>query len=220
MWKRAARPDAIDFRDRWFVPAISSAPPPTLFPADPLPVKHQGETNACTGFALALVVEHLLRRAGREAQPAISPFMLYSMARRYDEFPGSVADEGSSLRGALKGWFKHGACREALFPGLQMPPAAARIDDDWWYDAVRRPLGAYYRIAPTQLTDMHAALHEVASSTSAAAATRAGTRACAAGRCAGHRCRSTRCGRSRCAAARPSTPATRSRFSATTSAAS
>jgi hypothetical protein len=161
VWKRAARPDAIDFRDRWFVPAISSAPPPTLFPAEPLPVKHQGETNACTGFALALVVEHLLRRAGREAQPAISPFMLYSMARRYDEFPGSVADEGSSLRGALKGWFKHGACREDLFPGLQMPPAAARIDDDWWYDAVRRPLGAYYRIAPTQLTDMHAALNEV-----------------------------------------------------------
>lgn len=160
-WKRVARPDAIDFRDRWYVPGISSAPPATLFPSQPLPVKNQRDTNACTGFALALVVEHLLRRAGREHEPAISPYMLYSMARRYDEFPGSVADEGSSLRGALKGWFKHGACREPLFPGLEMPPAAPSIDDDWWYDAVRRPMGAYYRIAPNQLTDMHAALNEV-----------------------------------------------------------
>ena len=36
------------------------------------------------------------------------------MARRYDEFPGVAEDAGSSLRGALKGWFKHGACGEAL----------------------------------------------------------------------------------------------------------
>jgi hypothetical protein len=160
-WTRAARPDAIDFRDRWYVPRVAAAPPPVLFPASLLAVRNQGRTNACTGFALALVVEHLLKRAGREPDPAISSYMLYSMARRYDEFPGSVADEGSSLRGALKGWFRHGACREPLFPDIDMPPAAPRIEDDWWYDAVRRPLGAYYRIDPTQLTDMHAALDEV-----------------------------------------------------------
>ena len=29
--------------------------------------------------------------------------MIYSMARRYDEFPGSKRDDGSSVRGALKG---------------------------------------------------------------------------------------------------------------------
>jgi hypothetical protein len=160
-WQLTARPDAIDFRDRFFVPRVSSAPPLTMFARHPLPVKHQGATNACTGFALSLVVEHLLRDAERELDDAISAHMLYSMARRYDEFPGSTADEGSSLRGALKGWFKHGACRHRLFPGMDMPPAAQRIEDDWWYDAVRRPLGAYYRIDPTQLADMHAALHEV-----------------------------------------------------------
>ncbi len=160
-WKRVARPDAIDFRDRWYTPSVAVTPHATLFPEVGLPVKDQGETNACTGFALSLVVEHLLRKAGREAAPAISPYMLYSMARRYDEFPGSKADEGSSLRGALKGWFKHGASRLDLFDALEMPPAADRIEDDWWYDAVRRPLGAYYRIAPNQLPDMHAALNEV-----------------------------------------------------------
>lgn len=158
---RMARPDALDRRDRSFQPSVGRAPAPMLFPAAGLPVKHQGDSNACTGFALSLVVEHLLRVSGREARAAISPFMLYSMARRYDEFPGSTEDGGSSTRGALKGWFKHGACGEVLFPGLDMPAASNSLADDWWADAVRRPLGAYYRIDPHAITDMHAALNEV-----------------------------------------------------------
>lgn len=158
---RVARPDPPDARDRPFRPQVGIAPAATLFPPAGLPVKNQGDTNACTGFSLALVVEHLLRSSGREKTPAISSFMLYSMARRYDEFPGSVQDKGSSLRGALKGWFKHGACREALFDDLAMPPASQKIEDDWWFDAVKRPLGAYYRIDTRSLSDMHAALNEV-----------------------------------------------------------
>ncbi|HEX3141705.1 MAG TPA: C1 family peptidase, partial [Rhizobacter sp.] len=161
LFMRVARPDPPDSRDRPFRPNVSLAPAATLFPATPLPVKNQGDTMACTGFGLSLVVEHLLRTAKRETAPAISAFMLYSMARRYDEFPGSVQDKGSSLRGALKGWFKHGVCREALFPGLEMPPASKKLIDDWWFDAVKRPLGAYYRIDNQSLTDMHAALNEV-----------------------------------------------------------
>lgn len=159
-WKLCARPDEIDFRDRFFMPSVSMCPAPTLFPKIALAVKHQGETMACTGFALSAVVEYALRASKRELEPSISPFMLYSMARRYDEFPGAVADEGSSLRGALKGWFRHGACAQELFPSLEMPPAADDIEKDWWFDAVRRPLGAYYRIKPTQIADMHAALNE------------------------------------------------------------
>lgn len=165
-WKRVARPDAIDFRDRWFRPNVAVSPAPTLFPAFQAPVKNQGDTNACTGFALSVVVESLLARARRLERgkvPMISPYMLYSMARRYDEFPGSVEDEGSSARGALKGWFKHGACAFELFPGLNMPPAQPpeKIEQDWWFDAVKRPLGAYYRIEPKNIIDIHAALNEV-----------------------------------------------------------
>ncbi|MCW7537651.1 C1 family peptidase [Aquabacterium sp. A7-Y] len=160
--KRAARPDAIDFRDRPFAPSVSVAPAPALFPDIELQVKQQGETKACTGFALSSVVEHLLRKSGRERAPSISPFMLYSMARRYDEFPGSVEDEGSSLRGALRGWFKHGACDDALWPtGPEMPSANNDPDEDWWLDAVNRPLGAYYRVAVEQIADIHCALNEV-----------------------------------------------------------
>jgi Papain family cysteine protease len=158
---RVARPDAIDFRDRPYRPMVSSAPAPMLYPRAGLAIKNQGDSNACTGFGLSVVVEYLLRSAKREARTAISPYMLYSMARRYDEFPGSNADEGSSLRGALKGWFKHGACSLTLFPALDMPPAADSVEHDWWFDAVQRPLGAYYRVEPKNIADMHAALHEV-----------------------------------------------------------
>jgi len=161
-FKRVAKPDSIDFRDRPFNPNISITPALKLFPKRALKVKHQGETNACTGFGLSLVVEHLLRHSTRtKIEPVVSPYMLYSMARRYDEFPGSVSDDGSSLRGALKGWFKHGVCSDSLFPSLEMPQASNIQKEDWWLDAVRRPLGAYYRIDPRSITDMHAALNEV-----------------------------------------------------------
>jgi len=158
---RVAKPDAIDFRDRPFRPNVSVTPKAELYPPQGLPVKHQGATNACTGFGLSLVVEHLLRASKRDRSADVSPYMLYSMARRYDEFPGSVADDGSSLRGALKGWFKHGACRNELFPAVGMPEATGSIKDDWWLDAVKRPLGAYYRVESKSITDMHAALNEV-----------------------------------------------------------
>lgn len=161
-FRRVAKPDALDFRDRPFTPNISIAPKLRIFPKTPLKVLHQGDTNACTGFGLSLVVEHLLRSSRRRGvDVAVSPFMLYSMARRYDEFPGSTGDDGSSLRGALKGWFKHGVCSYAMFPALDMPKAPTSSKDDWWLDAVRRPLGAYYRIDPRSITDMHAALNEV-----------------------------------------------------------
>jgi len=160
-WKKVARADVVDFRDRLFLPSVGKSPAEELFPKLRADIKNQGETSACTGFSLSVVVEHLMRAAGRKPSIVVSPFMLYSMARRYDEFPGSVKDDGSSLRGGLKGWFKHGACSTAHFPELDMPAPAKRVQDDWWFDAVKRPLGAYYRVNPESITDMQAALNEV-----------------------------------------------------------
>jgi hypothetical protein len=159
---RNVKPDAVDFRDLPFRPAIGVAPALSRFPDYPLPVKNQLDTSACTGFSLSLVVEYLSRRSAREPGLQASPFMLYWMARRYDEFPGAK-DAGSSLRGALKGWHKHGACADALWQtGVDtMPPATPDPAQDWWLDAVRRPLGAYYRIDIKQIADIHAALNEV-----------------------------------------------------------
>lgn len=154
-------PDRLDLRDRPYLPAVALAPPPSLRLSPRPPSMDQGDTSACTGFALAAVVDHLLRRSGRAKDSGVSPWMLYSMARRYDEFPGVAEDAGSSLRGALKGWFKHGACSAALWKGLDMPRTRDAAGEDWWLDAVNRPLGAYYRVDTRSVTDMHVALNEV-----------------------------------------------------------
>jgi hypothetical protein len=153
-------PDKLDLRDRPYMPAIAVKPDAKMDPRIKLPVLNQGESSACTGFALASVVNYLLRTRTPRA-PQVSPFMIYSMARRYDEFPGYTQDTGSSLRGAMKGWYKHGACRFDLWNQFEMPPAAKKAQDDWWWDAVQRPLGAYYRVDSRSVVDMQVALNEV-----------------------------------------------------------
>lgn len=159
--KRNVRPDAVDLRDWEYRPSIAVAPETEWWPRDPRTVKQQGDTNACTGFALSTVIEYLLERSKRPAEE-ISGFMLYSMARRYDEWAeDDTVDSGSSLRGALKGWAKHGASTARLWKSIGMPSASNVPDEDWWLDAVKRPMGAYYRIQPDNVRDIHVALNEV-----------------------------------------------------------
>jgi len=169
-------PDKVDLRDRVYAPRISVAPPWRVAPPKRLHEPFdQGDTNACTGYALASVIDLLLtqpngangagqpRRASKKGE-RVSPRMLYSMARRYDEFPGATADTGSSLRGVLKGWFRSGVCRFDLWddtvPTQQLPEPQAKATEDWWRDAFRRPLGAYYRVETSSVPDLQAAIHE------------------------------------------------------------
>lgn len=156
-------PDRLDLRDRMYMPPVGVVPAKELDPKIDIPVLDQRNTSACTGFALASVIFYLMHAAKRKpSECLVSPFMLYSMARRYDEFPGNPEiDTGSSVRGAMKGWFKHGACKNDLWKTIDMPPAAKQIKDDWWLDAAHRPLGAYYRLDSRSITDMHVALREV-----------------------------------------------------------
>ena len=64
-----------------FEAQVAFAPPDELW-STPRKVKQQGETNACTGFSLATVLEYLLeRRAPGSKAEEISGFMLYSMAQ-------------------------------------------------------------------------------------------------------------------------------------------
>ena len=94
----------------------------------------------------------------------MSPFMLYSMARRYDEFPGREAeDRAPACAARMKGWYKHGACAASLWrDDSTMPRAPPKTPtSDWWLDAAQRPLGAYYRVDTRSVTDMHVALNEV-----------------------------------------------------------
>jgi hypothetical protein len=168
--KRNIVPDQPDPRDRPYLPTVLAPPTSRCCRSSSFRCStSSGRTPH--GFALATVVNFLFRRYRDRARPRC-PLILYSMARRYDEFPDPPKahletkprpeeDTGSSLRGAMKGWYKHGVCRFDLWRGPDMPPPARRPEDDWWLDAARRPLGAYYRVDTRSATDMHVALHDV-----------------------------------------------------------
>lgn len=157
-----ARPDTLDFRDRMYTPTLVEVPVHIdleAYKQFKTPILNQGTEGACTGFGLATVANYLLRK--RKVVPdetPVSPRMLYEMARRYDEWP-SENNKGSSARGAMKGWHKHGICSAELWPYLpDMPDTAlnhARV-----VDAAMRPLGSYYRVNHQDLVAMHSALVE------------------------------------------------------------
>ncbi|WP_179038923.1 C1 family peptidase [Rhizobium leguminosarum] len=155
-----ALPDTIDFRDAIFVPTLVRV----LAQSDlaryrglRLPVLDQGREGACTGFGLATVANFLLRVRGQDPDAdEVSAWMLYTMAKRYDEWPGEAYD-GSSARGAMKGWFKHGLCAYALWKERDPDPT---LEDKRSADALARPLGAYFRVNHKDLVAMHAAITE------------------------------------------------------------
>ncbi|RYY81035.1 MAG: peptidase C1, partial [Comamonadaceae bacterium] len=163
-----ARPDTLDFRDRMFEPTLVEVPtqiPLASYLRRSPRVLDQGTEGACTGFGLAAVANHLLtvRRTTPDPRP-VSARMLYEMARRYDEWPGEDYS-GSSARGAVKGWHKHGVCSEASWVYRTAPveatPGAGGLTRARTTDAMRRPLGAYQRVNHRDLVAMHCALAEV-----------------------------------------------------------
>jgi hypothetical protein len=172
-----ARPDRLDLRDREFTPKVVSLP--QQWPDDAairrlLPsycksglVLDQGSEGACTGFGLACVVNYLHWRVAlalndKRKQHPVSPRMLYHLARFYDEWPGEDYD-GSSCRGALKAWHKHGVCTENLWPYRDKAGHVRFVQphDGWTEDAMQRRLGVYYRINRASVVDMQAAILEI-----------------------------------------------------------
>lgn len=165
-----ARPDQLDLRDREFQPGLQHLP--ANFPAladwqSFLPrylqqnmVLDQGQNGACTGFALAALIQYSRARLSGEFE-LVSPRMLYHLARFYDEFPGENY-QGSSCRGVLKAWHRHGVCRREFWPyTLSSTGQVADYEapqGDWANDALTRRLGVYYRVNQRAITDIQAAL--------------------------------------------------------------
>ncbi len=158
-----ARRDTLDFRDQMYNPPLVEVPTSIdleEYKSVGVPILTQGNEGACTGFGLATVANFLLRtRKVTKDTTQVSPRMFYEMAKKYDEWPGDKYS-GSSARGAMKGWHKHGVCADECWHyipgGIDLTLNRDRADD-----ARKRPLGAYYRVNHKNLISMHTALAEV-----------------------------------------------------------
>ncbi|MEO0443822.1 MAG: C1 family peptidase, partial [Pseudomonadota bacterium] len=177
-----ARPDRLDLRDREYRPHLRSLPDqyPSKETIDAfLPcyrdnglVLNQGQQGACTGFGLAATInyliwrDHLIIDKHKQAQCQlnmqkfqVSERMLYHMARVYDEWEGEDY-AGSSCRGAVKGWHRHGVCSRELWP-YDTSGQFIKPKQGWAENACKNTLGAYYRINHKSVVDMQAAIVEV-----------------------------------------------------------
>ena len=145
--------DAPDLRDWSYQPALLQLKR-EIDPPDSLKILDQGGEGSCTGFALAATINLLRHRS--HLRGSVSPRMLYEMAKQHDEWPG-FEYEGSSCRGAIKGWYNMGVCLDSKWKYKEGEPghltvAAAK-------NARENTLGAYYRLS-TRISDFHAALNE------------------------------------------------------------
>jgi hypothetical protein len=159
--------DPLDLRDLMYETGLHELP----FSIDnrknvPI-ILDQGQEGACTGFGLAAVVNYLFhnrriddteRRLNRkQLTDSASARMLYEMAKRYDEWEGENYD-GSSIRGAMKGWLRHGVCRWEDWPYVEADPGD--LTPSRQLNALDAPLGAYLRVRHSHLNQMHGALSE------------------------------------------------------------
>jgi hypothetical protein len=153
-----AFPDRIDLRDWPYQPTLAGLPDTLVNCARVPAILNQGQEGACTGFALSAVINYLLAQRGPEyAGRIVSPRMLYEMARCYDEWPGENY-EGSSARGGMKGWSRHGVAVRGLWPDDLK--GRGHLDNVVATAALEHPAGAYYRVQHKEVRDVHAALSE------------------------------------------------------------
>jgi len=176
-----ARPDRLDLRDRMYAPRVANLPasfPEGKFISEHFPsygklILDQGKEGACTGYGLAACINYQrfrrhLERSGPAAgaapappapEESVSAAMLYHLARIYDEWNGEDY-EGSSCRGAMKGWHRHGVCLASTWPAPRRGKKRVGQATHWPEEAVQLPIGAYYRVETLSVTDVQAAIVE------------------------------------------------------------
>ncbi|HYN34414.1 MAG TPA: C1 family peptidase [Ilumatobacteraceae bacterium] len=158
-------PDAPDERDYVWEPADDSVDvPDRVDPADYqrlVGVTWHQRGEECTGFALAAIANYRIRRHHDDPElPSVSRRMLYESAQLHDN---EDFEEGSTARGALRGWRRTGVALDNLWP----------YDPDDEYgekhgtltlarllDARHRPLVSYRRIMHADVDRMRRALAE------------------------------------------------------------
>lgn len=148
------RKDPLDIRDRMYEPALMLLASAIDHRQGAI-ILDQGQEGACTGFGLAAVI-NLLTAQSRDHSFRASPRMLYEMAKKHDEWPGEDYD-GSSCRGAIRGWKNMGVCSDKDWP--YDPRRVGVLTVERAKAARAHTLGAYYRLR-AEINDYHAALNE------------------------------------------------------------
>ena len=132
------------------------------------PTWHQ-RGQECTGFALGAIADYHLRKnisaegwaemsTDHRRARTTSRRMLYEMAQLYD---GRDFEQGSTLRGALKGWKKLGVASDPTWPydpDDEHGEKHGQITLERVIDAVARPGGFYFRIGRDNVENMKDAL--------------------------------------------------------------
>lgn len=164
-------PKSTSFLAGIFAENIAAAPPEVgyaTYKARAEPAWHQ-RGEECTGFALAAIANYHLRKdisdekweqlsAQERTQHSASRRMLYEMAQIFD---GENYVEGSTLRGALKGWRKVGVAADPVWPyapGDEHGEKHGGLGLERVVDAVSRPGGMYFRIKADDIANMKDAL--------------------------------------------------------------
>ncbi len=180
-WKFDAQPDVGDTRDYIYRPTLKRLSGSVDCRTEDWwshnRVRDQKDLPSCTAHALAGIVDHLRARDNRSADSKTaetpptdgswaSARMLYSIAQYHDAWPGE-GYRGSSIRGALQGFYYNGACSMKVGGDENWTAKDETEATPEWHmnrdilaSARGVQIGAYYRVR-TRLADMHAALSEV-----------------------------------------------------------
>ncbi|MGB1264737.1 MAG: C1 family peptidase [Nereida ignava] len=150
--------DFPDLRDRIYAPSLLKLQHELEPDYSNLIIRNQFEDGACVGFALSAAI-NLLQHDSILGDAGVSPRMLFEMAKLHDEWPGNHQN-GSSLRGGLKGFFHNGVCSETIGPFDPEEHPGWSLSLQQAEDAKNTGLGAYYRLRPN-IIDYHSALNEV-----------------------------------------------------------
>lgn len=142
-------------------------------------IRDQGTEPYCTAMALASVIDYLVLQREDMASPQGSatckPYlgqtarevrssarMLYEMAKAFDEYPDDD-NKGSSLRGAIKGFYHNGVYRRLHDDQIEIAELRAK---EWILDIGKSKqsrqtvLGRYARVGPSIL-DYQSAIADI-----------------------------------------------------------
>ena len=178
--------DSFDAADAIYQPPLLNVPraiaPMALYRSllgnDNEYVHDQGMQPYCTAMALASVIDYMVLQRDSQASEYGSPNnklidrpadvetrcssrMLYEMAKAFDEYPDDD-NKGSSLRGAIKGFYNNGVYRR---PHTDLTERSEWNDPGWSFDISKAKasretsLGRYARVGPNILDYQSAIAH-------------------------------------------------------------